>query len=162
PRGPVSGYYLVKLTTPPPPATPTAQSYIIFVVRDDNRNATFLMNSAVTTYQAYNWWGGNSLYSGFPDGGPHTEVSFDRPYQALDVETGLDFGQGTGQFFDPYPTRYTQNPSANLWPWVGFEYPMVRFLEREGYDVTYATDIDLHSKPTLLTNRRAFLSVGHD
>src|SRR5262249_21293208 len=46
----------------------------------------------------------------------------------------------------------------------GFEYPMVRFLEREGYDVTYATDIDLHSPPPtgLLTNRAAFLSVGHD
>src|SRR5262249_32474837 len=34
--------------------------------------------------------------------------------------------------------------------------------EREGYDVTYATDIDLNSLPGLLTKRAAFLSVGHD
>ncbi|MEO5968548.1 MAG: N,N-dimethylformamidase beta subunit family domain-containing protein, partial [Bdellovibrionia bacterium] len=42
------------------------------------------------------------------------------------------------------------------------EYNMVRFLEREGYDVTYATDVDTHENPDLLLSHKGFLSVGHD
>jgi len=167
PDGPVSGYYLVRLSSPSSNA-PTAQSFIIFVIRDDNRGATFLMNAAMTTYQAYNEWGAYSLYTNLgPPGcclpGTYcctlpTQVSFDRPY---------NYGHGTGYFFDENPTRYNvADERPESWPTVGFEYPMVRFLEREGYDVTYATDVDLHAKPNLLTNplypRNAFLSVGHD
>jgi len=39
---------------------------------------------------------------------------------------------------------------------------MVRFLEREGYDVTYCTNLDTHERPDLLLSHRVFLSVGHD
>jgi hypothetical protein len=39
---------------------------------------------------------------------------------------------------------------------------MVRFLEREGYDVTYTTDVDVHEHPELLRQHKAFLVVGHD
>ena len=39
---------------------------------------------------------------------------------------------------------------------------MVRFLEREGYDVTYCTDVDTHAGPNLLLSHNAFLVVGHD
>jgi hypothetical protein len=39
---------------------------------------------------------------------------------------------------------------------------MVRFLEREGYDLTYATDIDVHAASSLLLSHKGFLSVGHD
>jgi hypothetical protein len=35
-------------------------------------------------------------------------------------------------------------------------------LERQGYDIGYATNIDTHEDPTLLSGRRAFLSAGHD
>ena len=35
-------------------------------------------------------------------------------------------------------------------------------MEREGYDVAYCTDIDVHENATLLLNYGAFLSVGHD
>ena len=54
-----SGYYLAKLT-----AEPTEEeSYIFFVVREDARPSTYLVQSSVTTFQAYNNWGGQSLYS---------------------------------------------------------------------------------------------------
>ena len=150
---PVSGYYLVRLTTPPPPSNPTLQNYILFVVRDDTRSATFLMNSAMTTYQAYNTWGNNSLYTQFPDGRYHTQVSFDRP---------MVYGQGLGDFIDIYLDAYL-DPNNPYFRWPGgYEYPMVRFVERQGYDVKYATDIDLHAKPNLLGNVTAFLSVGHN
>jgi len=39
---------------------------------------------------------------------------------------------------------------------------MVRFLESQGYDVTYTTNVDTHARGELLTLHKAFLSVGHD
>ena len=54
----LSGIYLAKLTA----GTSGAQAYIIFVVRDELRPSDFLFQSSVTTYQAYNNWGGKSLY----------------------------------------------------------------------------------------------------
>src|SRR5438132_8633093 len=54
----MSGVYLAKLTA----ASSGKQSYIIFVVRDDARTSDLLFQSSVTTYQAYNSWGGRSLY----------------------------------------------------------------------------------------------------
>src|SRR5205823_5642582 len=39
---------------------------------------------------------------------------------------------------------------------------MLRWLEREGYDVTYDTDIDTHANGALLLAHRGFLAVGHD
>jgi hypothetical protein len=39
---------------------------------------------------------------------------------------------------------------------------MVRWLERNGYDVAYITDIDTHEQPAMLLRHRAFFSVGHD
>jgi hypothetical protein len=48
---------------------------------------------------------------------------------------------------------------------------MVRWLERQGYDVTYCTSLDLHENPELLgyqnglagaLRHKSYLSVGHD
>lgn len=121
-----SGVYLVKLTG----LASGKQSYVILVVRDDSRSSDLLFQLGVNTYEAYNPWGGWSLYTQ-PRG---YAVSFDRPYKE---------GSGAGYFFE--------------WP-----YNMVRFLEREGYDVTYSTDVDTDLRGSLLLQHRAFLSVGHD
>lgn len=126
----VSGVYLAKLTGVPS----GNQSYIMFVVRD-SRRADFVFQSTVTTYQAYNNWGGKSLYGFNSTGSPARKVSFDRPYAS-------SFGTG-GYLFD-------------------WEYNVVRFLEREGYDVTYTTNVDTHAIPSSITRARALLSVGHD
>ena len=124
-----SGIYLVKLTE----STQGKQSYMIFVVRDDQRASDLLFQSPTNTYNAYNDWGGYSLYSAPQQG---YKVSFDRPY---------DFGSGSGQFMQ--------------WGW---ENSMLRFLEREGYDVTYATDTDTHENPGIFTGHKAVLDIGHD
>jgi hypothetical protein len=126
----LSGVYLAKLTGAPS----GNQSYILFVVRDDRR-ADFVFQSTVTTYQAYNNWGGKSLYGFNSTGAPARKVSFNRPYAS---------GFGTGGY---------------LFDW---EYDFVRFAEREGYDVTYTTNVDTHAGPDSLLRARAFLSVGHD
>ena len=121
-----SGIYLAKLTA----GLTGKQNYIVFVVRDDQRPSDLLFQSSVTTYQAYNDWGGRSLYSK-----PRaSKVSFNRPYL---------HGHGTGHF-------------------INWELSMVLFLEKEGYDVTYTTDVDTHEKGNLLALHKGFLSVGHD
>jgi hypothetical protein len=126
----VSGVYLAKITGKPS----EKQNYVIFVVRDE-RAADLYFQTSVTTYQAYNNWGGKSLYAFNSTGAPATKVSFDRPYSLA------------------------AGPADFLLHW---EYPMVRFLEREGYDVTYGTNIDTHARPEMLRRVKAFLSVGHD
>ena len=39
---------------------------------------------------------------------------------------------------------------------------MVRWLEREGYDLSYCSNLDTHTNPGLLRPHKAWLSVGHD
>jgi hypothetical protein len=126
-----AGDYLLKLVAA------NGQRYVPLTVRDDTSHAALLIQNAVTTWQAYNRWGGRNLYVG-PDGRPATRsrvVSFDRPYDAA--------GGGAGDF-------------------LGNEYPLVRLVERLGLDVTYWTDLDLHQHPGRLLTHRALVSLGHD
>ena len=127
-----SGVYLVRLSA----TSANKQRYIPFVVRDDARISNHYFQRSVTTDEAYNAWGGKSLY-GFNSTGkvPATQVSFNRPFGD---------NAGTGTF---------------LWGW---EYNMVRYLEREGFDVTYCTNIDTARRGNLIRNHHDFLSVGHD
>jgi hypothetical protein len=153
----VSGVYVAKLT-----AGSGKQSYIIFVVRDDARSSPYLVQSSVTTYQAYNEWGGTSTYFGTASNSSTilalcaSRVSFDRPYMT-GSHPGAAYGNGAGEFFTwgKVPGSATQEPAT-------WEYNMVRWLESEGYDVTYCTDIDVNRDPNLLLSHNAFLSVGHD
>jgi hypothetical protein len=109
-------------------------------VRDDESRAALLVVNAVTTWQAYNRWGGHSLYEGIDGSGTTSAsgraevVSFDRPY-------GNDSGAGD---------------------YLGNELPMISLLEKEGYDLNYWTDIDLHSRSGQLANHKALLTLGHD
>jgi hypothetical protein len=67
----------------------TGQRFVPLTVRDDASRAALVVQNAVTTWQAYNLWGGRSLYVG-PDGSLETRsrvVSFDRPY----------YGNGAGE-----------------------------------------------------------------
>ena len=117
------------------------QTYVPFVVRQDERASALLLKTSINTYEAYNGWGGKSLY-GYDAagaatlGGPSSavKVSFNRPFDA-------DFGSGH---------------------FLRYEYNLVRWVERNGYDVTYATDQDLAENASLLLNHRGFISAGHD
>lgn len=140
-----SGIYLAVLTN-----EQKYQSYVIFVVRDDARVADLLYQQPVTTYQAYNGYPndsetGKSLYA-YNSYGPTTtatgtapavKVSFDRPYSD---------GHGAGQF-------------AYSWQW---ERHFIWWLEKNGYDVTYSTNLDTHADGARLQDYKGFLSIGHD
>ena len=126
-----TGVYLVKLTA----NQSGKQSYVTFTMRNGPRFSQLLFQNSVTTYQAYNNWGGKSLYTfNSTDGIPAVKVSFNRPYAV---------GRGAGDLF-------------------AWELNMLRFLEREGYDVEYCTNMTTHRSSSLINNHRAFLSVGHD
>ena len=139
-----TGIYLARLTTISHLQSDRLQAFIVFVVRDDARGSALLFQSSVTTFAAYNNWGGKSLYAFNSGNAPARKVSFDRPYAVNPYGVRLD---GAGDF---------------LRRW---EYNAVRFLEREGYDVSYTTDVDTHQRPIAgggAPTHRVFLSIGHD
>jgi hypothetical protein len=141
-----SGVYLAKLTAQGG-RTDGKTSYVVFVVRDDASTSRYLAQLSFNTYQAYNSWGGKSLYSFNSSGGiPAYKVSFDRPYVYQNGAVSPR-GIGAGEYV------------ADFKP--GWDYNLVRFLEREGYDVTYTTDYDVGVRPQTLLQHAAFLVLGH-
>jgi hypothetical protein len=125
----VEGSYLLKLTS-----STGGASYVPLIVRNDASTADLVVQHQTTTWQAYNRWGGYSLYLG-PDGTFQTRsrvVSFDRPYDA----------RGAGGMLRALP--------------------FIALLEGDGMDVTYWTDNDLHARPWLLRNHRSLVSLNHD
>src|SRR6266511_1195053 len=124
------GAYLLKLVAP------GAQRYVPLTVTDPSSHDPLVVMDAVTTWQAYNDWGGRNLYWGpFMEVGTRSRVvSFDRLYAR---------GDGASDFLHG-------------------ELPLISLLEQGGLDATYWTDIDLHQHPELLLRHRALLSLGHD
>ena len=133
----VSGVYFARLTTPS-----GAASQIVFIVRNDASTSDILFRTADTTWVAYNDFGGNNLYYGSAptSNGRAYKVSYNRPFNLRSELAGY----GTSNFV-----------------FYG-EYPMVRFLEANGYNVSYSTSVDLVRHANLLTNHRVLLSAGHD
>ena len=144
----VSGVYLGKLTT----VKTNSQAYIVFIIRD-HRKADILFQCSDMTWLAYNRWPQwHSLYDSPTDpwgaaGANHSyDVSFDRPF-AL-------YWNGFPAGFEPLT-----NGSGEF---LMTELPLAFWLEREGYDVTYISNVDTHADGTGLLRGKVFLSVGHD
>ena len=75
PSNATSGIYVAKLVR-----TDTAgASHIVFIVRNDASISDLLFQTSDTTWQAYNAYGGNSLYEGSPVGRAY-KVSYNRPF----------------------------------------------------------------------------------
>ncbi len=139
-----SGVYLGKLSRD---ETFGNQSYVIFVVKE-HRKSDILCQVSDLTWQSYNKWPGkDSLYDdGTPEvwyTGPNVRVSFDRPYAKYCQILDAPLSAGSGEYL--------------LW-----EHPLTYWLEQQGYDVTYCSNLDLHLDPDILSLSKVFLSVGHD
>ncbi len=138
PADAVSGIYFAKLVRD---GGASDGSHIYFIVRDDDGGSDLLFQTQDTTWQAYNEYGGRSLYQS-NTGGPGTnparayKVSYNRPFT-------------------------TRGPTPEDSPFNA-EYPMVRWLERNGYDVSYFTGVDSDRFGSEILEHKAFLSVGHD
>src|SRR5258708_33331977 len=119
----VSGLYLAHLVR----NDTGGSSLIPFVVRNDSSHSDILFQTSDETWQAYNTYGGNSLYqcnSNCPPGNPAaykgaSKVSYKRPWHSGADDTG-------GRSWFMYA-----------------EYPVIRFLEQNGYDVRYTMGVDL-------------------
>jgi hypothetical protein len=93
--------------------------------------------------QGWNTFGGYDYYQGegpcilddygYPPCNRARVVSFDRPYA----------GDGSSDFLTN-------------------EYPLVQFMEQEGLDVTYCTDICISDHPNFLLQHRTLLGLDHD
>ncbi|HEY3044368.1 MAG TPA: N,N-dimethylformamidase beta subunit family domain-containing protein, partial [Vicinamibacterales bacterium] len=142
--GQTSGIFLAKLTRIDAGVPATAANHIVFVVRDDSRHSDVLFQTSDTTWQAYNRYGGNSLYFGGPGVNP---PPYSNPGRAYKVS-----------YNRPFDTR-SHDPQSFLF---NAEYPMVRWLEANGYDVSYFTGVDSDRSGALIKDHKAFLSVGHD
>jgi hypothetical protein len=109
---------------------------IPFVVRNDASHSAILYQTSDTTWEAYNKWGGWSLYSG--PTGMAQKVSYNRPFSTrTDTPDGEDY-------------------------LMSEEYPMIRFLEANGYDMSYEAEADTDRSGSQLLNHKVFMSVGHD
>jgi hypothetical protein len=121
------GSYLIKLRS-----STGGASYVPIVVRNDASAARLLLVQQVNTWEAYNAWGGYSLYhgpAGFDD--RSRIVSFDRPYDA----------NGAGGMIRSMP--------------------FISIAERSGMDVTYTTDVDIHLDQSSLLQHRAVILLNH-
>lgn len=128
----VSGVYIAKLTR----KDNGDDSHITFIVRDQSSHSDVLFQTSDPTWHAYNTYGGSDFYSGAANGRAY-KISYNRPFATRSGIEARDF-------------------------YFGAEYPMVRFLERNGYDVSYFSGVDTDRYGSLLTNHKTFLSVGHD
>ena len=130
----VSGTYLAKfvLTSGENAGTFTVYPFFVREREDRLRRSKLLVQMPIATSQAYNGWGGKSLYGFTSEGEAADAVSFDRP---LAGATGLH---------------------------LNYAIHLLRFLEREGYDVSYASDVDVHENPETLKEHDLVISAGHD
>lgn len=133
----VQGDYLFKLV-----GAGQQQNYVPMTVWDPDSHGTYLFKNDVFTWQAWNPYGGYDYYVGqgpcprnvYPLCTRARVVSYDRPYGD---------GEGTGDF-------------------MGLELPLVRLMEQDGLDVSYATDLTVAEHPEIAAEHRVLLSLGHD
>src|SRR5438105_514689 len=129
----VSGYYVAKALLTDGPEVGNAASVPFVVEASASRPSAILVVAAENTWQAYNNWGGRSLYAFNSANRPAaTHVSFDRPY-GVSAQTPFQW-----------------------------EYQAVRFLESRGYDVSYATDAEIDANPNELLRHRLVIVNGHN
>ena len=141
PAGAVSGIYAAHLVR----NDTGGSSLVPFVVRDESSHSDVVVQASDETWQAYNSYGGNSLYQcsvACPPGNPLSykaafKVSYNRPFHSAADDGGRS--------------------------WLTYaELPMISFLEANGYDVSYLSGSDVDRAGSLLLNHETFVSSGHD
>ncbi|TKT75043.1 DUF4082 domain-containing protein [Aquamicrobium sp. LC103] len=156
PQDAVSGVYVAKLIRED---GSEGASHIPFIVRDDNSTSDIVFQTSDTTWQAYNAWGGASLYYGEVPMNPEDMIAYMPPNCSCGVTA---IGRA-------YAVSYNRPFITNSSPWggthdfiFGAEHSAIRWLEQNGYDVSYISGVDATRSGNLLLNHQAYLSVGHD
>jgi hypothetical protein len=135
PTNAVSGIYFARAVR----TDNGGASHIFFIVRSDTSHSDILFQTSDTSWQAYNDYGGKNLYG--------CNGAFDLSCRAFKVS-----------YNRPFHTRVFEPET-----WVfNAEYPMVRWLEANGYDVSYFSEVDTERNAALIGNHKVWMSNGHD
>ena len=146
----VSGIYLAKLTN-----AEGYDNYVGFVVRNDSQQADLLFQRPIITDHAYN---------DFPDVDPSTP-GYDPNNPAHIGKSMYGGGGGNTSIGEARAIKISMdrpmsgNGVGLLFTW---ELDLLAWLESEGYDVTYSTNIDTHKDPGRLRDFKGFISPAHD
>lgn len=128
-----SGYYIAALKLTSGEQAGHIHTVPLIVRAPATRVKSILVQASSNTWQAYNKWGGKSVYSSNSTNLTRaSKVSFDRPLH-----------RDSQRLYD-------------------YDLQLVRFLEREGYDVQYQSDTDTDADPLSLRGFRLVASAGHD
>jgi hypothetical protein len=154
----VSGLFMAKLTR----QDTKASSPVFFVIRDDERRSDILVQTSDTTWNAYS---SGPAYQGEPispdraiDGRSLYDVNKPRAFKVSYLRPHL---------FETTDTLRTQHHfcddlTRDLVFYAGNEYSLIRFLERNGYDVAYFTGRDSDLRGELIKRHKLFITSGHD
>lgn len=133
----LSGLYVIRLEN-----GDGVDAHVTFAVKD-RRQADVVFSQPILTYAAYAATpgpNGKSLYDHNSNGTQTsrgttraTEISLDRPYRA----------NGSGDLFV-------------------FDHHLVMWIEQQGYDVTYVTNLDIDREPATLRRCKVAVVSGHD
>lgn len=141
-----TGVYLAKFTD-----LRGLQTYVPFDVLGSFHSLAVAVTPD-TTYQAYNTWGGYSLYDNATtsNGVGETDTSISS------VLSGALVRAVKVSFDRPY---VQEAGSAQV---LSTDADSIRWLERKGYDLSYISDVDLQENPAQLLNHASYISLGHD
>src|ERR1700722_8475838 len=142
PANAVSGVYIAHLVRQD---TVAGDNHMTFVVRDDGTKHDIVFQTSDPTWHAYNGWGGYNFYGGqglaTSSNGRAYKVSYNRPFA----------------------TRDYVGDNAGVQDFVfGAEVCAIRWLEANGYDVSYIAGVDTDRSGAQLLNHKIYLAVGHD
>jgi hypothetical protein len=164
-----SGFYLVTLTAHDAPDD-RAVGYAAFVVRAGARRNALLFVLATNTWNAYNNWGGRSLYTG------GHEVSFRRPWgrgMLVRPEVERDDRKARpryrgeqpdvdGLVYQDYRFRHGYPGSMGSAGWFTYERRFAEWAERAGFQLDYAVSSDLELVDGVTDGYRRLIGAGHD
>lgn len=167
-----SGFYVVTLMAHGAPSGRDV-AYACFVVRsapgaESPSRALFVLDT--NTWNAYNTWGGRSLYTG------GSKVSFDRPFargmlcrpvvdredrKARPTRWGEE-PDADGLIFQAYRTSHEYPSAIGSAGWFTHGRRFVEWAETAGYDFDMAISTDLDLDPGALDGYDLVVSAGHD
>ncbi|NEI99853.1 DUF4082 domain-containing protein [Rhizobium ruizarguesonis] len=156
PTDAVSGVYFAKLVREDGVED---ASIIPFVVRDDASTSNIVFQTSDTTWQAYNAWGGASLYYGEVPVDPADMIGYLPPNCSCGLQA---IGRASAVSYNR-PIITNTSPVGGSHDYIfGVESSAISWLEQNGYDVSYISGVDATRNGALLLNHDAYLSVGHD
>jgi hypothetical protein len=162
-----SGYYEVVLRTQDEATGRTAEALAFFVVRPASPPAdnAILLVLATNTYNAYNDWGGPSLYTGAVKASfqrPMARGFLRKPEPQVRYPAVRDIDDPEHEHFRAWADLHGLARWSGSAGWHNWERPFVRWAERAGYRIDVVTNADLATRPEVVDGYALLISVGHD